>query len=118
MGFAKIRRNAAEIPVDRIEEILTQRAVPEFTGNVEIGIRVLETAGLEVEITAQIENHLPLGRSNEDAEPPVITHNRVNSVRTEINKIRERLIVGTTVHAIRASFVRGELRSFKLVEVE
>jgi hypothetical protein len=109
--------NSVEIPLDEIERILIARAVPDFTGSVEITVHILPSAGLEVQFEAVTENHLPIGRAEETAQP-VVTNGRVNAVRYEINKIRDKFLLGTTVRGIRASFVKGELRSFKLCEAE
>ncbi len=110
-------RNTVQISPDEIERILTARAVPDFTGNVSIEIRVLPTAGQEVEFKAEIESHAPLSRSQEKAAP-IISNDRVYAVREAIRANAHRFVIGTRIVAVKASFLRGELKSFKICEVE
>jgi hypothetical protein len=110
-------RNVVPIPLDEIERILVARAVPDFTGNVLIDVRVLPTAGHEVEFSAETETHLALNRSEEISQP-IVTNDRVNKVRRVLREVETKFVLRADVIGIRASFVKGELRSFKLCEVE
>ena len=109
--------NKVEIPLDQVERFLINRAVPDFTGNVEISVRVLQTAGHEIEFRSETESLIATKHSEETATP-LVTNERVNAVRRALAEIRGRFTIGTDVQKIRASFVKGELRSFKLCEVE
>lgn len=109
--------NQVEIPIDEIETLLVSRAVPDFTGTVEITVHVSPAAAHEVEFRARVESHIDVTRSDDKAEP-VVTNERVARVRRHLAEVANKFVLGTAVTGIKASFVRGELRSFKLCEAK
>jgi hypothetical protein len=110
-------KNRMLIPTAEPERILVSRAVPDFTGTVEIDIQLLPSAVHEVEFHARIESQGPVGRS-EERSTPVITNDRVAAVRHTIAANADKLLLELKVVTIKASFLRGELKSFRLCEVE
>jgi len=109
--------NRVPLPIEQLEEILSARAVPEFTGTVHVQVRVLATAALEVEFNAEVTINHQLAKSD-DERKPVITNDRVNKVRQAVRENAHRFTIGTRVTGVEASFVAGELRSFKIKEFE
>ncbi len=109
--------NRIPIPMDEPERILTSRAVPDFTGTVTIHVRLQPTVAHEVEFRAEVNNQAPLTRSEETSQP-IVTNERVAAVRRAIAANAEKFYIGTNLVAIKASFLRGELKSFTLCEVE
>lgn len=109
--------NQVEIPLDRLDEFLVARAVPDFTGTVRVSVRVLPTAAHEVEFTAETRavHHVDTSR---DRGTPLVTNARVTKVRNLIREHAHRFTIGTKMIAIEASFVAGEIRSFHIVEEE
>ena len=109
--------NQVEIPLDKLEEFLTSRATPDFTGTVRVTVRVLPTAGLEVEFTAETRISHQVDRSR-DKGTPLVTNVRVARVRELIREHANEFVLGTKVSEVHASFVAGEIRSFNIVQVE
>lgn len=110
-------RNEIPIPMEEVDRILTARAVPDFTGTVTIRVTVLNTAAHEIEFHAEVESQAPLARS-EEVSSPVISNDRVQAVRRALAENEDKFRLGTKLVAIKASFLRGELRSFKVCEEE
>jgi hypothetical protein len=110
-------RNQIPIPTEEPERMLMARAVPDFTGTVTIHVTVLPTAAHEIEFRGEVERQGELGRSEEKSRP-IVTNDRVNSVRRAIAENADAFFIGTKLVAIKASFLRGELKSFKICEVE
>jgi hypothetical protein len=112
-----ITANMVEIPMDKVEEGLCQRAVPGFTGTVLVYLKVKPTAGFEVEFRFESEKLLQISRAS-DPETPHVTNARVNSVRRALTENANLFRLGTSLAGIRCSFVEGELRKMTALEVE
>ena len=110
--------NRVEIPIESLERILAARAVPDFTGTVEILIRVLPTAGHEVEFQTEAVRDVPADNRTVEKENPVVTNDRVSRVRHALLQNAAAFTIGTKLKGIKASFLKGELRSFRILEVE
>ena len=110
--------NQVEIPIESVERILTARAVPDFTGTVEIRVRVLPTAGHEVEFEAVATRSIAPANRTEEREQPIVTNERVAKVRRTLAENASAFVIGTKLIAIEASFLKGDLRGFKITERE
>jgi hypothetical protein len=109
--------NMVEIPMEKVEEALCQRAVPGFTGSVTVHLRILPTAANEVEFRFESEALLQIAKAS-DPETPHVTNARVASVRRALAENAGLFQMGTKLKALRCHFVQGELRKMSAVEVE
>lgn len=109
--------NTVEIPMEKVEEAFCQRAVPGFTGSLTCFVRVLPTAAHEVEFRFESDTVLQIARA-QDPEQPHVTNARVARVRRALAENAGLFQLGTKLHAIKGSFVEGELRSMRAIEVE
>lgn len=109
--------NQVEIPTEKISEAFERCAVPGFTGNITGHVRVLPSAAFEVEFRFEKEIAVQINKPM-DPEAPHITNARVAKVRRVLMESAGRFRLGTPVRGVFGSFVDGELRSFKVLEVE
>ena len=109
--------NQVEIPTEKISEALERCAVPGFTGSLTGYLRVLPSAGLEVEFSFEKEVLYQINKPT-DPERPVVTNERVAKVRRMVREAAEKFRLGTSVNKIYASFTDGDLRKFTVGEVE
>lgn len=110
--------NQIQIPPDEIERILEARAVPDFTGTVTINVCVLPSAAHEIEFRTEVESFAPLSCRSQENGTPIVSNHRVAAVREAVRANADRFVIGTKIVAIKASFLKGELKSFKTCEVE
>ena len=109
--------NQVEIPTEKISEALERCAVPGFTGSITGHVRVLKSAGLEVEFTFEKEVALQINKQT-DPERPIVTNERVAKVRRMIQESADKFVLSAAVNKIYASFTDGDLRKFVVTEVE
>lgn len=109
--------NHVEIPIRSIEDALIQCAVPGFWGQLIIGVRLLRTAGLEVELHKETKTIAQTDVTRE-TEHIVPSNDRVNKVRSRMPEIREKLHVFCPVTSIKGAFKDGHLVSLEITEVE
>lgn len=110
--------NAVEVSTDKILEAFEQAAVPDFTGQVKVHVRVLPTAGQEVEFTVERQKHHQVDAPGtiREKEMPLVTNDRVNGVRMKLRELR--LVLTCPIVCVSGNFLRGVLKSFVVQEVE
>lgn len=110
-------RTQVEIPLMSIEDALIQCAVPGFWGQLIIGVRLLRSAGLEVELHKETKTiaQTDLGRETERIVP---SNDRVNKVRSRMMEIREKMKLFCPVTSIKGAFKDGHLVSLEITEEE
>ncbi len=109
--------NQVEIPTEKISEALERCAVPGFSGSITGHIRLLPTAGLEVEFRFEKLVTLQVNKPTEP-ERPIVTNERVAKVRRMVQEASSMLVVSAPVTLVYASFDNGDLRTFRVGEVE
>ena len=108
--------NQVDIPTEKISEALERCAVPGFTGNITAHIRVLPTAAHDVEFAFETDTVLKINKPDEPSQP-FVTNARVAKVRSVLRENADRFKIGTSLSRVFASFVDGELRAFRVIEV-
>ncbi len=108
--------NAVEVPTDKILEAFEKAAVPDFTGQVSVHIRLLPTAAHEVEFRVETKRSLPVNfGTNHEEEKPFVTNDRINAVRMKLRELK--LILYTPVVCVSGNFAKGMLKSFVVQEI-
>lgn len=110
--------NQFEIPITGIEDALVQCAVPGFWGQLIIGVRLLPTAALEVELHKETKTITQTEAVTRDTERIVPSNDRVNKVRSRMREVQERLRVFCPVTSIKGAFKDGNLVSLEITERE
>jgi hypothetical protein len=108
--------NQVDIPTEKISEALERCAVPGFTGSITGHIRVLPTAAHEVEFAFETDTVIKINKPDEPSQP-MVTNSRIAKVRNVLRENAGRFKIGTPLSRVFASFVDGELRAFRLIEV-
>jgi hypothetical protein len=109
--------NQVEIPTDKLSEAMEKCAVPGFTGDFTGHLRVLPTAGFEVEFLFEKRINIQVNKSD-DPERPHVTNARVAKVRRVLLENAHRFRLGTKLARVFGTFVDGELRRFEVIEAE
>jgi hypothetical protein len=109
--------NQIDIPTEQLSEALERCAVPGFTGNLITHVRVLPTAGFEVEFRFEKLTTLQINKP-EEPETPHVTNARVAKVRRMLAEHQGRFRIGTKLSRVVCNFVDGELRRMEVIEVE
>lgn len=107
--------NMVEIPTEKLCEAMERCAVPGFTGDFTGHIRVLPSAGLEVEFDCERRINIALNKS--EIVRPVVTNARVAKVRGVFMEHGDKFRLGTKLSRVFGTFVDGELRRFEVIEV-
>ncbi|MGH9501649.1 MAG: hypothetical protein ACRD20_02230 [Terriglobales bacterium] len=110
--------NAVEISTDEIREAFEKAAVPEFTGQVKVHIRLLPTAAHEVAFTVERSQTRQVDSPGVVRETimPHVTNDRVNTVRMKLRELK--LILYSPVVCVSGNFAQGVLKSFVVQEVQ
>jgi hypothetical protein len=110
--------NTVEVSTEKILEAFERAAVPDFTGQVKVHVRVLPTAGNEVEFTVERNRteQVQLFGSSKETTFPHVTNDRVNTVRMKLRDLR--LILYSPIVCVTGNFAQGMLKSFVVQEVQ
>ncbi len=104
--------NAVEVSTEKILEAFEKAAVPEFTGQVKVHVRVLKTAAHEIEFIEErirTEQVFAPGTIRENTSPHV-TNDRINTVREKLRELT--LILYSPIVCVTGNFAQGVLKSF------
>lgn len=110
--------NQVEIPIIGIEDALIQCAVPGFWGQLIIGVRLLRSAALEIELQKETKTVAQSDSVAREAQPIAPSNDRVQKVRNRMAEVKEKLRVFCPVTSIRGAFKDGHLVSLEITELE
>jgi hypothetical protein len=109
-----------ELPTDQLQAELERRAVPGFTGQVTIWLRVKPEAAASVWFTTE-EREVKVAGKQRCISPPFDGANppteRQMKVRAEIARERHRFRLAVSLSKVIGDFVDGDLRKIELISV-
>ena len=109
-----------EVPTSQVEAELERRAVPGFTGQVTVWLRVRPEAAASVWFTTEEREVKAVGRQrciSPPFDPGAPPTDRQMKVRAELAQQRHRFRLAISLSKVVGDFVDGELRKIEFVTV-